>query len=120
MRFVRYKCDKLGAERLVHLQCRYKWLYPLINGNVFTEPKQTHLKKGDKAMTEKTRKQIENMKSQTYGVEIEMTGITRAKAARTAAAYFGTRRWKNTADIQCMGCGRQGMEIPAGQQHFRT
>ena len=32
------------------------------------------------------------------GVEIEMTGITRAKAARTAAAYFGTRRWKNTAD----------------------
>ena len=98
MRFVRYKCDKLGAERLVHLQCRYKWLYPLINGNVFTTKSKHTIRKGIKAMTEKTRKQIENMKSQTFGVEVEMTGITRAKAARTAAAYFGTRRWKNTAD----------------------
>lgn len=31
-----------------------------------------------------------NMKEQTFGVEIEMTGITRSRAAKTIAAYFGT------------------------------
>lgn len=31
-----------------------------------------------------------NMREQTFGVEIEMTGITRSKAAKTIAAYFGT------------------------------
>lgn len=36
------------------------------------------------------------MKNQTIGVEIEMTGITRAKAAKAVADYFGT-----TAD--CIG-----------------
>lgn len=41
-------------------------------------------------MTEATRIQIENMKAQTYGVEVEMNAITREKAAQTAAAYFGT------------------------------
>ena len=30
------------------------------------------------------------MKSQTFGIEIEMTGITRNKAAKVIAAYFGT------------------------------
>jgi hypothetical protein len=31
------------------------------------------------------------MKTQTFGIEVEMTGITRADAARTIAAHFGTR-----------------------------
>ena len=31
-----------------------------------------------------------NMREQTFGVEIEMTGITRSRAAKTIAAYFGT------------------------------
>ena len=31
-----------------------------------------------------------NMREQTFGVEIEMTGITRNRAAKTIAAYFGT------------------------------
>ena len=31
-----------------------------------------------------------DLRAQTFGVEIEMTGITRAKAAKTIAAYFGT------------------------------
>ena len=43
-------------------------------------------------MTDKTMNQIEEMKKQTIGVEIEMNNITREKAARLAAEYFGTGR----------------------------
>lgn len=31
------------------------------------------------------------LKEQKFGIEIEMTGITRAKAAEVTAGYFGTR-----------------------------
>ena len=48
-------------------------------------------------MTEKTSRQIEGMKAQTFGVEIEMNGITRQNAARIAAEHFGTGRYENTA-----------------------
>lgn len=48
-------------------------------------------------MNEKTRAQIEAMKNQTIGVEIEMNNITREKAARKAAEFFGTGRYGNTA-----------------------
>lgn len=48
-------------------------------------------------MTDKTRSQIENMKKQTIGVEVEMNNITREKAARLAAEFFGTGRYENTA-----------------------
>lgn len=41
-------------------------------------------------MNEKTRKQIENLKNQTIGVEIEMNHITREKAAKIAADFFPT------------------------------
>ena len=44
-------------------------------------------------MNDKTREQIEAMKNQTIGVEIEMNNITREKAARKCAAYFGPRAW---------------------------
>lgn len=47
-------------------------------------------------MTEKTARQIENMKSQTIGVEVEMNNITRREAARVAAEYFGTGRYEDT------------------------
>ena len=47
-------------------------------------------------MTEATRIQIENMKSQTYGVEVEMNNITRISAAKTAATFFGTGRYEDT------------------------
>ena len=47
-------------------------------------------------MKEATRIQIENMKNQTFGVEIEGNNITRKKAAEKAAAYFGTRPGANT------------------------
>jgi len=48
-------------------------------------------------MNEKTARQIEAMKQQTIGVEVEMNSITREKAARLAARYFGTGRYENTA-----------------------
>ena len=48
-------------------------------------------------MTEKTRNQIEEMKKQTIGVEIEMNNITRENAASLAAGFFGTGRSEYTA-----------------------
>ena len=48
-------------------------------------------------MNEKTRIQIEKMKEQTIGVEVEMNNISRDKAARLAAEFFGTGRFENTA-----------------------
>ena len=48
-------------------------------------------------MNERTRTQIEEMKKQTIGVEIEMNNITRNKAAKVAATFFGTGRYENTA-----------------------
>ncbi|MCH5185626.1 MAG: amidoligase family protein, partial [Oscillospiraceae bacterium] len=41
--------------------------------------------------------QIEEMKKQTIGVEVEMNNITREKAAKIAAGYFGTGRYEDTA-----------------------
>ena len=48
-------------------------------------------------MTEKTAQQINRMKEQTIGVEVEMNNITRSTAAKTAATYFGTGRYEHTA-----------------------
>ena len=48
-------------------------------------------------MNTKVARQIEEMKKQTIGVEVEMNGITREKATKTAAEFFGTRRYQNTA-----------------------
>ena len=47
-------------------------------------------------MNEKTARQIAEMKTQTIGVEVEMNNITRQKAAKVAATYFGTGRYENT------------------------
>jgi len=48
-------------------------------------------------MNAKTQSQIENMKKQTIGVEVEMNSITRSKAAKIAADFFGTGRYEDTA-----------------------
>ena len=48
-------------------------------------------------MTERTVMQIKRMKEQTIGVEVEMNSITRRKAAKTAAEFFGTGRYEDTA-----------------------
>ena len=48
-------------------------------------------------MNAKTERQIENLKKQTIGVEIEMNHITRERAAKLAADHFGTDRYEYTA-----------------------
>ena len=48
-------------------------------------------------MNEKTARQITEMKNQAIGVEVEMNSITRQKAAKVAADFFGTGRFENTA-----------------------
>ena len=54
-------------------------------------------------MNDKIAKQIEEMKKQTIGVEVEMNSITRQKAAQVAAEFFGTGQYEYTA-------GRNGYE----------
>ena len=48
-------------------------------------------------MNEKMMNQIEAAKKQTIGVEVEMNSITREKAARITAEFFGTGRYEYTA-----------------------
>ena len=48
-------------------------------------------------MNEKTRVQMEEMKKQTIGVEVEMNNIERSRAAKVAAEFFGTGRFEDTA-----------------------
>ena len=47
-------------------------------------------------MKAKVENQIEEMKNQTIGVEVEMNNITREMAARIAADYFGTHHFEDT------------------------
>ena len=54
-------------------------------------------------MNDKLTRQVEEMKKQTIGVEVEMNSITRQKAAQVAAEFFGTGRYEYTA-------GRNGYE----------
>ena len=46
-------------------------------------------------MNEKTRTQIEELKKQTIGVEVEMNSIDRSRAAKVAAEFFGNGRHEN-------------------------
>ena len=48
-------------------------------------------------MNEKLTSQVESMKKQTIGVEVEMNSITRREAAKLAAEFFGTGRYEDTA-----------------------
>ena len=48
-------------------------------------------------MSQRTENQVAEMKKQTIGVEVEMNNITREKAAKLAAEYFGTGRYEYTA-----------------------
>ena len=57
------------------------------------QPRKTE----DRTMTNKTERQISEMKKQTIGVEIEMNSITRQAAAKLAAEFFGTGRFEDTA-----------------------
>ena len=82
--------------------------------------KKTH--KEATTMTEKTTRQIENLKNQTIGVEIEMNNITREDAAKIAAEFFGDpTNYKDTA-YRNGYMGRPGarVEIPEGRKHRGT
>ena len=48
-------------------------------------------------MSQRTENQVTEMKKQTIGVEVEMNSITREKAAKVAAEFFGTERYQNTS-----------------------
>ena len=48
-------------------------------------------------MNDKMTNQINEMKKQTIGVEVEMNSITREAAAKLAAEFFGTGRYEYTA-----------------------
>ena len=48
-------------------------------------------------MNAKVARQIEEMKKQTIGVEVEMNNITRSAASKLAATFFGTNNHRNTA-----------------------
>ena len=48
-------------------------------------------------MNERKLRKIKEMKNQTIGVEVEMNNITRQRAAKLVADFFGTRRYENTA-----------------------
>ena len=48
-------------------------------------------------MNEKLARQVEEMKKQTIGVEVEMNSIARSRAAKVAADFFGTGRHEYTA-----------------------
>lgn len=57
-------------------------------------------------MNTKTLRQIEEMKKQTIGVEVEMNNITRNKAAKIAAEFFDTGRFENTATETATALGQ--------------
>lgn len=61
-------------------------------------------------MNERIAKQIEEMKKQTIGVEVEMNNIRRDKAAELAATFFGTGRFENTASRNGYIHGQHGMQ----------
>ena len=73
--------------------CRFSRLLspPFRVNMVTTKGKKPEITE-ENTMNEKTAKQIENLKKQTIGVEIEMNHITRERAAKLAADHFGTGR----------------------------
>ena len=68
------------------------------NGNIQSTKGKEKPKITEDIMNTKTARRIEEMKKQTIGVEIEMNSISRSKAAKLASQFFGTDRYKNTAD----------------------
>lgn len=91
-------------------------------------------------MNEKTERQIEAMKDQTIGVEIEMYSITRRKACETVAKFFNTedtvyhiggsydayackdnlgREWKITRDVSISAaCDSEETELGTPILHY--
>ena len=92
-----YKTHKFFHKRLCRISLRIDLLLLAFRANMCTtERENTQNEMEDSTMNEKVARQIEEMKKQTIGVEVEMNNITREKAAKVAARYFGTRRYENT------------------------
>ena len=92
------KIHKLSRKRLCRISRRIDLLLSSFRANMCTtERENTQNETEDSTMNEKVARQIEEMTKQTSGVEVEMNNITREKAAKVAARYFGTRRYENTA-----------------------
>ena len=79
-------------------------------------------------MNDKLTRQVEEMKKQTIGVEVEMNNIDRSPREgskpcrrvlwnRQTSVHRKTQRLRN---LERLGCRRQRMEIPEGCQHRRT
>lgn len=71
-------------------------------------------------MNEKTARQIAEMKNQTIGVEVEMNNITRQKAAKVAADFFGTGRLRIPQAATATAPGRLGTHRGASGNSRRT
>lgn len=56
------------------------------------------------------------MKTQKFGIEIELTGITRKKAAGVIAEYFGTENFISGRIIKLMG--QKTVKEEHGKQHL--
>lgn len=73
-----------------------------------------------------TQVQIEGIKNQTIGVEVEMNNITRAKAAQIAAEFFRNapprkhRRPQRILHLLRLGQRGARMEISERRKHSRT
>lgn len=80
-----------------------------------------------------------DMKEQRFGIEIEMTGVTREQAAKAAAAYFGTashydgtyydiysaldsqgRKWQFMSDSSITAQRKSGRQIVSAPSEYKT
>lgn len=64
---------------------------------IYVHNKRTDTPEEEITMKANIERQIEEMKKQTIGVEVEMNSITRRRAAKIAAEFFGTDRFEDTA-----------------------
>ena len=75
-------------------------------------------------MNDKTREQIEAMKMQTIGVEVEMNNITRESRQKGCRVLRDDRMVRSQRvrvhELGLQGPAGQGLEIPARHQHPRT
>lgn len=85
------------ATRSCGFQLIINWILCAFRGNMRL-PKGKADQQEDTKISRKTENQVAEMKKQTIGVEVEMNSITREKAAKIAAEFFGTERYRNTAD----------------------
>ena len=85
------KIHKFYHKRLCRISRRIDLLLSSFRANMCTtERENTQNETEDSTMNEKVARQIEEMKKQTIGVEVEMYNITREMAVRTIAAFYHT------------------------------